>query len=115
MKKLLLGLFLSVIALSAHAQATYQINPGNINIATSQVTVAATATQVTTQRNGRSQLTVINLGTTAVYCAGSSAVTTANGALLPGVLGASLTIPYQGTLYCIAATGTQPVSIFETF
>lgn len=114
MKKLLLVLALTLLATGASAQAQYQINPGNINVAASQATVTSTAAAVVSSRAGRSLLVLVNLGTVAVYC-GPSTVTTANGLLLPGILGASISLPYQGALYCVTASTSQAISIGETY
>lgn len=83
-------------------------------IAPSQVTVAATATQIAAARIGRTAITIENTGTVAVYI-GNSNVTTTTGMLLPGVVGASITIAFSGAVYGIAATGTEPVTVLEKF
>ena len=89
---------------------------GSGKIATAQVTVATTAggTLIAAARPGRNAITVVNEGTTVVRL-GTEGVTTATGALLPGVAGASFTLPFQGDLYGIVAAGTQLVSVVETY
>lgn len=84
------------------------------NIATSQVSVAATATLIAALRSGRRSITVEQLGTTAVYLGGSG-VTTANGVLLAGTVGSSVTMNFTGALYGITASGTQTVAEFEIY
>ncbi|MBB4200679.1 hypothetical protein GGD83_004508, partial [Rhodoblastus sphagnicola] len=56
------------------------------NIATGQVSVATSATQVVAARAGRKEVTIVNHATTAVYI-GGSAVTAAAGLLLADVRG----------------------------
>lgn len=87
---------------------------GSNAIATTQVGVAATSTLVSAARLGRNAVTVENLGTTAVYL-GASGVTAATGLLLPGSVGATVTIPTSGAVYGVAATGTQSVAVLETY
>lgn len=87
---------------------------GSSAVATAQVGVAASSTLVAAARLGRNAVTVQNLGTTAVYL-GPSGVTTATGLLLPGSVGASVTIPTSAAVYGVAATGTQSVAVLETF
>ncbi len=87
---------------------------GSANFATAQASVGATATSIVGARTGRGAVTVENHGTTAVYLGGSG-VTAATGLLLPGVVGASVTIPTQAAVYGITATGTQAVSALETY
>ena len=80
---------------------------------TNQVTVLATATLIVGSNTGRKATVITNLGTTAVYLGPNSGVTTANGQLLPGVVGASISIPQTGPVWGIAATGTQAVSFLD--
>lgn len=85
------------------------------NLATNQVSVAATATLVVAARAGRDSVTVENHGTTDVYVGSSSGVTTSTGILLPGTKGAAITLSYSGAVYAIVATGTQTVSYAEGY
>ena len=87
---------------------------GSANIATGQVTVGTTATLVMAARAGRISGKVTDLGTTDIYC-GPSGVTTATGDLLAGVKGGAITIQTGAAIYCVVATGTQPVSFMESF
>lgn len=105
------GLAIAVMLAAAGALAQ---EPGARAIATSQVTVAATATLTAQARAGRLAVTIQNHGTTAAYC-GTSAVLTTTGFRLPGVDGASITVPTTAVVYCITSSGTQAVSVLETF
>jgi len=87
---------------------------GSSNWATTQVSVTNAATQLVAARAGRQGVVVTNLGTTPVYLGGSG-VTTATGAFLPGVAGASKTIPAATAVYGIVGTGTQNVSVEELY
>ena len=87
---------------------------GNSNIATAQASIGTTATLVVAARAGRGAVTIENTGTTAAYC-GGSAVTATTGMLLPGVVGANLTVPTSAAVYCIVGTGTQTVTALETY
>lgn len=87
---------------------------GAANIATSQVTANATATQLAAQRTGRGAITIMNLGTTPVYL-GAAGVTASTGILLPGTAGASVTIPTSAAVFGVASTGTQGVAVLETY
>lgn len=109
----LLGVIGLVLALCAPALA--QQTGVGANIAAAQVTIAATATLAANARANRVAVTLENHGTTAMYCGPTSAVTTSTGFRLPGVDGASLTLPYRGILYCITASGTQAISVIESY
>lgn len=86
---------------------------GSAAIATSQVTVGTGNTQIVAARSGRMAVTIENLGTGAFYV-GATGVTTGTGYLVPGVLGASVTIPTQAAVFGIAAVA-QAASVLETF
>lgn len=86
----------------------------NGSVATAQVSVASTATLVAAARAGRGAVIVTNLGAVAVYL-GAAGVTTTTGTLLPGVVGASVTIPTSAAVYGVDATGTQAVSVAEVY
>lgn len=109
---LLAGLTSALLIASTGLLAQTQPSP---SIISSQVTVQATATQTAIARSSRQAVTIQNHGTTVIYCGPSSSVTTANGFRLPGVDGASLTLPTRATVYCITAGGTQAVSIIESY
>ena len=80
---------------------------------TGQVSVAATATQIVAQNRGRHAVVITNLGTVAIYLGNSSAVTTSTGQLLPGVLGASISIPTAGPVWGISSGSAQSVSFLD--
>lgn len=86
---------------------------GSATIATSQVTVGTSSTQIVAARSGRMAVTITNNGTGAFYV-GVTGLTTANGYFVPGVAGASVTIPTQAAVFGIAAVA-QAVSVLETF
>lgn len=86
---------------------------GSAAIATAQVTVGTGSTQIVAARSGRLAVTIENLGTGAFYV-GVTGLTVANGYLVPGVLGATVTIPTQAAVFGIAAVA-QAVSVLETF
>jgi hypothetical protein len=83
-------------------------------IATNQVTIGTTATQVVPVRSGRSAVKITNLGTVDIFC-GAAGVTTTTGDLLAGVKGGALTIPSGAAVFCVVATGTQAISFMETY
>lgn len=85
---------------------------GSTDLATSQVTIAATATSILAAAGQtRRKVTLVNHGTTAVYIGNSSSVSTTTGVLLNGAAGATLTLEYSGALYGIVAAGTQAISV----
>jgi hypothetical protein len=108
----------------AAASAASPVTPSNQPVgaaafATAQVSCGSTATSLVSARTGvsgtgRVSVTATNTTTTAVYI-GASGVTTSTGALLPGIVGASLTLNTTAQLYCIVATGSATVSEIETY
>ena len=84
------------------------------NLATAQVSVAATATLIVAARTGRKEVTIVNHGATAVYL-GPSGVATTTGQLLAGVAGEGITYSGGAAVYGIAATGSQTVSVAEVY
>lgn len=89
--------------------ATY----GAASLATNQVTVGTSATQIVAARSGRMAVTITMVGAGDVFV-GVSGVTTATGALLLGTKGSSITIPTQAAVFGIGAVA-QAVSVLETF
>lgn len=87
---------------------------GSDNMATGQVTVATTATQIVAARTGRSSVTIVNDGTVDVFLGGST-VTTTTGELLAGVKGQTLTLNTSAAVYGIVATGTETVTYVENY
>lgn len=88
------------------------MNHSPSGIATSQVTVTTSATQLVTKDTVTTEVLIINEGTTAVRI-GGSAVTSGTGALLPGAVGATLSLTFSGDLYGITASGSQAVSVIK--
>jgi len=88
---------------------------GAANFATSQVTVAATSTLTAIARPTRVAVTITNLGTVDVFCGPTSGVTLVNGDLIVGVKGSTKTYQSASAIYCIAATGTQAVSVADSY
>lgn len=86
---------------------------GSASIATSQVAVGTSATQIVAARSGRLAVTVTMLGAGDIFL-GASGVTVSNGTLLLGNKGSSVTVPTQAALFGIGAAG-QSVSVLETF
>lgn len=80
---------------------------------TNQVSVAATATEIVAENDGRNFVIITNLGTTAVYLGPNASVTTSNGQLLPGTVGASISIPTKSPVYGITASSSQAVSFLD--
>ena len=120
-----LRIIVAALAIFAIGPAFAAINPTNVEqvgtaaFAATQVSVANTATSILAARTGdvgtgRACATITNTSTVAVYI-GASGVTTSTGAYLAGVAGASITICTQAALYGIVATGTETVSVVETY
>lgn len=87
---------------------------GATTIATTQVSVGTSATQIVAARAARDAVIIVNLGTTPVYL-GTSGVTTGNGLLLLGVQGAAITIPVTAAIYGIVGAGSQSVAVMEVY
>lgn len=104
--------FCQPTGVTASPMATNEAGKGTIG--TSQATVATTATSVCPARATRGACTITNTGTTDVYC-GATGVTTATGTLLTGTKGANITIPTTAQIFCIVGTGTQAVTVLETY
>jgi hypothetical protein len=102
-----------VSLLSAGISAVFKGPP---TLATNQVTVNTTVggTLIAASRASRSSITITNLGTTAVYI-GNTGLTTTNGAFLPGIVGASITLDTTAAVYGIVAAGSQALSFVETY
>ena len=82
--------------------------------ATSQVSVANTATLLIASRSSRNAVIITNMGTTPVFTGGSG-VTAGNGGYLAGVIGTSKVIPFNGAIYGIVSSGSVNVSIEEIY
>lgn len=92
---------------------TYSVSKGSGGLATAQVSVGTTATQIVAARAGRGSVKITNLGTTDVFI-GVAGVTATTGDLLPGTKGASIVIPASVAVFGVAATA-QTVSVMEVF
>ncbi len=87
---------------------------GYPDVATGQVTVTDTATQIVAANADRGGVTIVNEGTTDIWL-GEAGVTIATGILLAGFKGASVMIPTSVAIFGIADTGeSQVVSFMET-
>lgn len=86
---------------------------GSPSMATGQVAVGTSATQVVPARAGRVAVT-ITATSAVVFYVGASGVTVANGAYAGGATGASITIPTQAAVFAIGASALT-VSYLETF
>lgn len=84
------------------------------DFSTGQVSVGTSATLLFTAQPGVDEVTIQNLGTTEVFL-GKAGVTTSNGFPLPGVAGASITLPVTEAIYGVVASGTQSVAIIWTY
>jgi len=104
-----------VVAIAIAASGAIAQDAGTRSLASSQVSVTNTATQAAQARAGRNALTIQNHGATAMYCGPTNAVTTTTGFRLPGVDGASITLPTTAAVWCITAAGSQTVSVIEAF
>lgn len=98
----------------ATAGAIWTAPVGRGSIATSQVSVAITATSVCPARAARNVCTITMTGAVDAFC-GPSGVTTATGSLLLGTKGSQVNIPTVAQVFCIVATGSASVSVMETF
>jgi hypothetical protein len=84
------------------------------SLATGQISVTTSATQIVPARAGRKEVTIVNHTTTAVYIGGSG-VSVANGLLLAGVQGQGITVTGGAAVYAIAASGSGTVSFLEVY
>jgi hypothetical protein len=91
-------------------------SPGGApNLLTAQVSVSTTDTATVAARIGRRSVTITNItGTQQVYCSNTTA-TTANGQLIPAVVGANWTVSTAAAIRCISVTGAQTVSVAEVY
>lgn len=78
-----------------------------------QVSVGSSATKIVGGNESRHTVVITNLGSTAVYIGPNANVTSSNGQLLPGSVGASISIPTSGPVYGVASTGSQTVSFLD--
>lgn len=108
-----LGLVLALLLGPVIAYAQQSL--GGRQIASSQVSVATSATQTAQARSNRLAVTIQNHTTNNIYCGRDNAVSAVTGFRLPGVDGASITIPTSAVVWCIAVGGASTVSIVESY
>lgn len=84
------------------------------NLATGQATVGTSVAQLVASRTGRQSVTVISNCANAIELGKDNTLTTSNGTILPGVVGASVTFTYSGAIYAIGSTSCA-VSYFELY
>lgn len=87
---------------------------GSASLLATQVLVGLAVTQIAAARATRNAITIEQLGTNPVYV-GAAGVSAADGFLLPGIIGANITIPTTGAVFGIATGVAQLVSVLETF
>lgn len=104
----------ALLLVGTSASPNVSTTQGNGTIASAQVSVATTATQLVAARATRQAVTIVNHGTTDVLI-GLSGVTTSTGLLLAGVKGQTITIYTTAAVYGIVGTGTQTVSVLEAY
>jgi hypothetical protein len=93
-------------------------SPGAAALSTAQVSVGTSPTPIVSARTGapgtgRVSVTIVNTTTTPIYLGGSG-VTTTTGELLPGIVGASITLNTTAAVYGIAGS-TATVTEAETY
>lgn len=87
----------------------------SLNLGTTQVSVSnVNATLIETNR-ARASVTIENLGTNQVCLGSTNAVTLSTGLCLPGTVGAAVTIPYNGPVWGLAATGATTVAVMDLY
>jgi len=97
--------------------ATNSINAvsrGASTMATGQVSVGTTSTQIVAARTLRGSVKITDLSTVDIYI-GNTGVTTTTGDLLPGTRGASITVPASVALFGIAAATGASVSFMDVY
>jgi hypothetical protein len=95
-------------------RVTVKQDIGGNTIATAQVSIADSATQIVPARTSRRSVIIVNHGTTDVFL-GNSGVTIANGLLLTGTPGVSIALQTTAAVYGIVAAGTQTISYQEDY
>lgn len=86
---------------------------GSGSIASGQIAVTTSATQVVPARAGRSAVT-LSSATAVAYWIGAAGVTNATGYSVPATAGAGLTIPTSAAVFAIGASAVT-VTFIETF
>lgn len=94
------------------------LNPvlnGAANLATSQVSVKTTLTQIIGPRTSRRGVIIQNITGSDVVYVGPNGVTTTTGYAIPATANASLYIPTTAPIYGIVATTAQTVDVLEIY
>lgn len=86
----------------------------SITFDTGQYTASATAGAIVSSNAQRTSLLITQVGTTPVYI-GNSSVSTTSGHYLPGVTGASVSIPTRDAVYVVTASSTSALTYVETY
>jgi hypothetical protein len=87
---------------------------GAPNLGTAQVNVGATPTLLAAARPTRRSIVITNHGATVVFV-GDAAVSISTGLKLLGQDGAAVSLDTTGAVYAIVGSGSQLVSLMETF
>jgi hypothetical protein len=85
---------------------------GGTSLSTGQVSAGTTESQVVAASSVREAVLIVNHGSVDVYL-GATGIDSSTGLLLPGVKGASVTLPTQTAVYCRTASGNQTISFAE--
>lgn len=86
---------------------------GSAAIASGQIAVTTSATQVVPARSGRQAVTITSTSAVVFYV-GAAGVTAANGHYVAAAAGASITIPTAAAVFAIGSAAVT-VSFLETF
>lgn len=103
-------------ALSSDTNNNLLVSAGGApNLSITQVSIATSDTLAIAARALRRAVTIQQItGTQNVFCNQTTA-TSANGVVLPAVVGASITLNTTSAVRCIAITGAQTVAVAETY
>lgn len=101
----------ALLAIAFVSPAMAQFAPRNI--ATGQVSCGTGATALVPINMNRAAITIENTTATPIYL-GVSTVSAVTGHLLPGVIGASITLSTSAAIFCIAGSAAT-VTFIEAF
>lgn len=87
--------------------------PGG-TLASGQVSVGTTSTQIVAARAGRSRVIISSAGGAVLYV-GVTGVTTATGVYIGNAAGATITLETSAAVFGVIGTGTMTVSYIEEF
>jgi hypothetical protein len=90
-------------------------NAGSASIATTQVSVTTSNTQIVPARPGRAAVTIRNVTGTGPISIGLTGLTVPQGFVLMGVPGDSITIPTQAQVCGTVSSTAQTVCVLETY